>query len=151
MRPRRAARGSLALPGAVVIVLTACAPSSPRTEAKTETEKETEASPAAEATPDPASVLSDPSRTPVQRDLYRICNAEELSGALDVDPNRRAMHSGIWLAEHIESQSGRELSARLSQLPSPERIAPLQEALAASDMRADEIAHCEILYAWGLR
>tara|TARA_R110002096_G_scaffold44524_10_gene119915 strand:- start:11092 stop:11475 length:384 start_codon:yes stop_codon:yes gene_type:complete len=82
--------------------------------------------------------------TPLARDLDRICNAEEQSGALDEIPSARAQHVGIWLATNLESQDGRSLSVELVQLPPEERIARLKAVLAEQSMSAD----CEILATW---
>ena len=82
--------------------------------------------------------------TPMARDLDRICNAEEQSGALDKPPGDRAMHVAIWLATGLESQEARDLSAELSQMPSPTRGKRLKEELVKHG-----ISKCEMLYAWG--
>jgi hypothetical protein len=81
--------------------------------------------------------------TPFARDLDRICNAEEQSGALDEIPSARAQHVGIWLATNLESQEGRTLSVELVQLAPPERIARLKSVLAEETM-----SDCEILATW---
>lgn len=82
--------------------------------------------------------------TPMARDLDRICNAEEQSGALDMPPGDRAMHVGVWLATNLESQEARDLSAELSPMPAPTRGKRLKVELAKHG-----ISKCEILYAWG--
>lgn len=96
--------------------------------------------PSQEAQPEKGPALD----TPIARDLDRICNAEEQSGALNMPPGDRAMHVGIWLATNLESQEARDLSAELSPMPAPKRGARLKEVLAAHDFKK-----CEILYAWG--
>ena len=85
------------------------------------------------------------SQTAMQRDLDRICSAEQLSGALELQPCERAMHVGIWLAKNIESQDGRELSARLAKLPPAERVTHLQETLAEHKVSSA----CQIVSTWG--
>ena len=82
--------------------------------------------------------------TPLARDIDRICNVEEQSGALDMPPGDRAMHVGVWLATHLESQEARDLSAELSPMPAPTRGVRLKEELAKVGIK-----ECEILYAWG--
>ncbi len=95
--------------------------------------------------PAPKSEASKPVlATPFARDLDRICNAEEQSGALDEIPSARGQHVGVWLATNLESQEGRDLSVELVQLPPPERIARLKTILAENKMGAD----CEILATW---
>jgi hypothetical protein len=81
--------------------------------------------------------------TPYARDLDRICNAEEQSGALDEIPSARGQHVGVWLATNLESQEGRTLSVSLVQLAPPERIARLKGVLAEHS-----IGDCEILSTW---
>ena len=81
--------------------------------------------------------------TAIERDLDRICNAVEQSGALDLQPGERAMHVGIWLAQNIESQEARTLSAELTQLGPDERIARLERELGKHG-----IGTCEIFHAW---
>ena len=95
---------------------------------------------AAEATQDTEPALD----TPMARDLDRICNAEEQSGALDMPPGDRAMHVGVWLAMQLESQEARDLSAELSPMPAQTRGKRLKEELVKVGIKK-----CEILYAWG--
>ena len=78
-----------------------------------------------------------------ERDLDRICNEEEQSGALELQPGERGIHVAIWLAEQIESQEARELVAELSKLAPQERIARLQQELSKHN-----IAECEVINAW---
>ena len=81
--------------------------------------------------------------TPLQRDLGRICNAESLSGALDLPIGDRAMHTGIWLAGQIETREGRELCSQLRALKHQERIAKL-----GKELEKNPVADCEILERW---
>lgn len=82
--------------------------------------------------------------TPMGRDLERVCNQEEASGALELPPGDRAMHTAIWLANALETQPARELMAELTQLPPAPRIARLRKALVAEGMAED----CQVLHAW---
>ncbi|MCP4445482.1 MAG: hypothetical protein GY811_09085 [Myxococcales bacterium] len=81
--------------------------------------------------------------TPIKRDLDRICNAEEQSGALHEIPSARASHVGIWLGTNLESQEARTLSATLVQLVPTERIAKLRSVLDTHGFEG-----CEILATW---
>jgi hypothetical protein len=81
--------------------------------------------------------------TATERDLDRMCNSLEQSGALDLQPAERAMHVGIWLAENLESQEVRDLSAALTKLGPEDRTARLQQELTKHG-----IATCEILHSW---
>ncbi len=92
-----------------------------------------------EPTPIAAPILE----TPIQRDLDRICNAEEQSGALHEAPNARATHVGMWLANNLESQQARDLSAKLVALAPEERIAHLKGVL-----REHKLSDCEIIQTW---
>lgn len=104
---------------------------------------EVKAEPNKEATKVARQVPQEELATPMARDLNRICNAEELSGALELQPAERAMHTGIWLAQNLESQEARDLSAALTKLGPAERIARLQRATSEHGIKA-----CEILHAW---
>ncbi len=81
--------------------------------------------------------------TPIKRDLDRICNAEEQSGALHEAPNARATHVGMWLANNLESQQARDLSAKLVALAPEERIAHLKGVLSEH-----QLSDCEIIRTW---
>ncbi len=81
--------------------------------------------------------------TALKRDLDRICNAEDQSGALHEIPSARAQHVAVWLATSLESQDARDLSAELVALAPPERIARLRTVLAENEM-----GDCEILATW---
>ena len=78
------------------------------------------------------------------RDLDRICNAEEQSGALDLPEGDRALHTGIWLANEIELQESRDFVAVLKALDTTERIKRLREKLDQHKM-----GRCEIIKTWG--
>ena len=82
-------------------------------------------------------------KTALALDLDRLCNAEELSGALDLPTGDRALHTGIWLAKNIETQEVRDFVAELTKLGPDERIARLTTKLAEH-----EISSCEIVHAW---
>ncbi len=84
-----------------------------------------------------------PPQTPLARDVDRICNAEEQSGALHEEPNARASHVAIWLATNLESDEGRALSRELVGLAPEPRKERLRLA-AAEQTHGD----CEILRSW---
>lgn len=108
-------------------------------------EEKTEAK-AAQAEPASAEVAPAPEaqpKTALELDLDRLCNAEELSGALDLPTGDRALHTGIWLAKNIETQEVRDFVAELTKLGPEERIARLKTKLAEH-----EIVACEIVHAW---
>jgi len=91
----------------------------------------------------PAKAVAPILDTPIKRDLDRMCNAEEKSGALDEDPDSRANHVGIWLATNLESQEARTLSAELVALAPEPRIARLREVL-----KSNAVGPCPILATW---
>ena len=82
-------------------------------------------------------------QTALATDLDRLCNAEELSGALDLPTGDRALHTGIWLAKNIETQEARNLAAELTKLGPKERTARLKAKAAEHG-----IASCAIVHAW---
>lgn len=90
-----------------------------------------------------------PERTAYDRDLERVCMMEEMSGALELEPANRALHSASWLATHLESQEGRDLSEKLTRLAPPERIAHLEGELKKAQFDDKSIKSCEVLYSWG--
>ncbi len=49
------------------------------------------------------------------RDVERICQAEELSGAAAEEPGARPMLVAQWLGENIETQRGRDLLAEAAR------------------------------------
>ncbi len=81
--------------------------------------------------------------TAMARDLTRICDGEKLSGALELPLGDRAMHTGIWLANAIESQAGRDFSASIRALPMTERI-----VLLNNELSKHAIEQCDILTRW---
>ena len=100
------------------------------------------------ATPDEANPSADPvpslPMTALESDLDRICNAEEMSGALELPTGDRALHTGIWLAENIETQEIRDFVAELTKLGPEARTTRLQTKLAEH-----AITDCEIVHTWG--
>ncbi|RMH39369.1 MAG: hypothetical protein D6689_16760 [Deltaproteobacteria bacterium] len=64
-------------------------------------------------------------------DVRKICHAERLSGALEVDPNARQIHVAQWLGRALVTAEARALMARQAALPPAERAAVLREAAAA--------------------
>ncbi len=92
---------------------------------------------------DQAPAEASASDTPMARDLTRICDGEKLSGALELPLGDRAMHTAIWLANTMESQSARDFSASIRALPMAERIDLLSEELSKH-----AIEQCDILARW---
>lgn len=83
------------------------------------------------------------SDTPYRRDLGRICNALEQSGATEVPEGTRSTHVAIWLGQSLESQEARDLSAKLSQAGGSARIELLQ-----SELKKIGMTQCPILALW---
>ncbi len=100
--------------------------------------------PAAKEPAETAEVAPALPKTALELDLDRICNAEEQSGALQLPEGDRALHTGIWLANNIETQEIREFVAELTTLDPKARIARLEETLAKH-----QISQCEIIKTWG--
>ena len=59
-------------------------------------------------------------------DLERICNAEELSGADEQDPNRRSLFVATWLGNSLVTQEARDLMAKQAPLAPKEKAALLR-------------------------
>jgi hypothetical protein len=82
--------------------------------------------------------------TPYGRDVDRICNVERLSGALAEEEGYRAMASAMWLANNIESEDGRLLSAKVRQAAMPaDKIAVLE-----SEAKKVGLPYCDLVVAW---
>jgi hypothetical protein len=77
-------------------------------------------------------------------DVRRICNAEQLSGALEQDPNGRSMFVANWLANNLVTQDGRDLMGKQ---------AALEPAAKAELLRAEAkeagLAECPTADTWG--
>lgn len=95
------------------------------------------------APPAPPAEASQP-MTGFALDLDRICNVEDLSGALELPSGDRALHTAIWLAKTIETQEARDFLAELTKLEADARIQLLEVKLAEY-----KITSCEILHTWG--
>ena len=54
--------------------------------------------------------------SPLKSDILNMCDSESKSGALDLEPAARAMHTAVWLANNLQTQEARELSASYSDL-----------------------------------
>ena len=67
-----------------------------------------------------------PSDSTYAKDVERICNAEQLSGALQEDPSSRAMLVAVWLGNNLVTQEGRDLMVRQAKLAPAEKAALLR-------------------------
>ncbi len=76
-------------------------------------------------------------------DVRRICNAEELSGALEEDPNRRAIIVAQWLGNNVVTQEARSLLAQQARLPPKGK----RELLLAEAKKAG-LPGCKTAEAW---
>ena len=77
-------------------------------------------------------------------DIHRICNMEELSGALELSVAERPLRSGYWLERNLATPEGRKLAATVFPLP-PARKA---ETLRGEARRAG-VAPCPTADSWG--
>ncbi len=59
-------------------------------------------------------------------DLERICNAEAMSGAGELDPNGRSLFVATWLANNLVTQEARDLMAKQAPLPPKQKAALLR-------------------------
>jgi hypothetical protein len=76
-------------------------------------------------------------------DVRRICNAEELSGALAEEENRRSMVVAMWLGSNLVTQQARDLLAKQAPLPPAEK-----RALLLGEARAAGLDACKTAEAW---
>lgn len=82
--------------------------------------------------------------TPYGRDVDRICNVERLSGALAEEEGYRAMATAMWLANNIESEDGRLLSAKVRQAAMPaDKVAVLE-----AEAKKVGLPYCDLVVAW---
>lgn len=83
--------------------------------------------------------------TPYERDLDRICHAEEQSGAAEQHEGARALAVAQWLGANIETQQGRELLASMNApgVGPADKARILDEAAASAG-----IEHCPTARAW---
>ena len=81
--------------------------------------------------------------TPMARDLIRICDGEKLSGALELPLGDRAMHTAIWLASNMESQTARDFSASIRVKSMADRI-----VLLNAELTKHSIEQCDIIARW---
>jgi hypothetical protein len=81
--------------------------------------------------------------TPLGRDVDRICNALEQSGARQQPAGAHQMLVAQWLGSHIESQDGRDFLASLARLEGAAKADAL-------DAKAKEvgIATCPLSAEW---
>ncbi len=56
-------------------------------------------------------------------DLERICNAEAMSGADELDQDGRSLFIAVWLANNLVTQEARDLMAKQARLPPKEKAA----------------------------
>ena len=59
-------------------------------------------------------------------DLERICNAEAMSGADELDPNGRSLFVATWLGNNLVTQEARDLMGKQAPLPPKEKAALLR-------------------------
>lgn len=83
--------------------------------------------------------------TPFERDVDRICHAEEHSKAAEQHEGARGLAVAQWLGANIETQEGRELLARMNRDGNgpADKARVLDEAAAAAG-----IEHCPTARAW---
>jgi len=77
------------------------------------------------------------------KDVERICNVEELSGALKEDPNARSTLVAVWLGNNLVTQEARELMAQQAQLPPAKKA-----ALLRAEAREVGLSGCPTADTW---
>ncbi len=81
--------------------------------------------------------------SPLGRDLDRICNVVERSGAAALPEGEQVMATLQWLPANIESESGREFLASIAQLEGDAKA----DALDAGARRAG-LSDCPTALLW---
>lgn len=76
-------------------------------------------------------------------DLENLCDAEARSGALEQDPNTRAMVVAQWLGTTIKTQRARSFMASLASLAPSEKASALRKAAAEAGLD-----RCALADAW---
>jgi hypothetical protein len=82
--------------------------------------------------------------SPFQRDMARICNGEQRSGALSQPPEQRQMLVAQWLATNIETADARSLLAQIVQSAPADKVTLLRDAATRAG-----IDDCPLIRAWG--
>lgn len=81
--------------------------------------------------------------TPLARDLDRICNVIERSGAAQLPEGERVLATTQWLPANIESEAGREFLASIANLDGDAKAAALDEGA-----RKAGLASCPTAELW---
>ena len=76
-------------------------------------------------------------------DFENICNAEERSGALQEDPNRRATVVATWIGPRLQTEEARTFLAGLAAMAPKEK----GDALRRESARAG-LASCALAETW---
>ena len=80
------------------------------------------------------------------KDVERICNAEQLSGAAKEDPNARSTMVAMWLGNNLVTPQARELMARQARLGPAEKA-----ALLRAEAREVGLSGCPTADTWAPR
>lgn len=108
-----------------------------------ETKSEDPQQPPAAAAPVAVAVQGDWRSSPLGRDLDRICNVVERSGAAALPEGEQVMATLQWLPANIESESGREFLASIAHLEGDAKA----DALDAGARRAG-LSDCPTALLW---
>ncbi|MBT8495801.1 MAG: hypothetical protein KJO07_22350 [Deltaproteobacteria bacterium] len=76
-------------------------------------------------------------------DIERICNAEQLSGADQLDEGARSMHVAQWLGGNIKTEDGRQFLASLARAKAGAKVELLNSQAAKLGLDG-----CALAKAW---
>jgi hypothetical protein len=79
-----------------------------------------------------------------QRDIDRLCHAQEHSGALQLEPGHRPVAIAQWLAENLETDEVREVLVEFQRAADP----AAKQAILEREAAAVGLPHCPLADVW---
>jgi hypothetical protein len=76
-------------------------------------------------------------------DIERICNAEQLSGAAEMDEGARSMHVAQWLGSNIKTEDGRQFLASLARAKAADKAKLLRSESSKVGLKG-----CALAKSW---
>lgn len=83
-------------------------------------------------------------QTPYSRDVERICDSVQLSGAQDMPENDRVFTIAMWLGSNVETQDGRDFLVRIQPLVGEDKARALEDEAKRVGLRT-----CALAAEWG--
>jgi hypothetical protein len=79
-----------------------------------------------------------------QRDIDRLCHAQEHSGALQLEPGYRPVAIAQWLAENLETDEVRKVLGEFQRAETPSA----KQAILEREAAAVGLPHCPLADVW---